>query len=61
VRAKIAPLEAFSISAARKTLGGCRCGSDIEVFDKKHIARINRMTAYGDGLAAWWPSDATDV
>jgi hypothetical protein len=61
VRAKIAPLEAKDIPAAKKALAGYRCGSDIEVFDMDHIAPIDRMTAYGDGVSVWWSSDAKDI
>jgi hypothetical protein len=61
VRATVSPLESKNISAAKKALAGYRCGSDIEVFDMRHIAPINRMTAYGDGVAVWWPSGAKDI
>jgi hypothetical protein len=61
VRAKVAPLEAKSAPTVKKELAGYRCGSDIEVFEMEYIAPIDRMTAYGDGAAVWWPSGATEI
>lgn len=61
VRATVAPLQAKSVSAAKKALAKYRCGSEAEVFDMQHIAPIHKMTGYGDGVAIWWPSGATDI
>jgi hypothetical protein len=60
VRATVAPLQAKSVSAARKALAKYRCGSEAEVFDMQHIAPIHKFTGYGEGVAVWWPSGATD-
>ncbi len=61
VRATVAPLQAKSISAAKKVLANYRCGSEAEVFEMQHIAPIHKITGYGEGVAVWWPSGAAEV
>jgi hypothetical protein len=61
VQATVAPLEAKSVSAARKALTKYRCGSEAEVIEMQHMAPIHRLTSYGEGVAVWWPSGATEI
>jgi len=61
VRATVAPLQAKSVSAAKRALAKYRCGSEAEVFEMQHIAPIHKITGYGEGVAVWWPSGATKV
>jgi len=61
VRATVAPLQAKSVSVARKALVNYRCGAEVEVFEMQHIAPIHKMTSYGEAVAVWWPSGATEI
>jgi hypothetical protein len=61
VRATVAPLQAKSTTDAEKALASYRHGREAQIVEMQHLAPIHKFTGYGDGVAVWWPSGASDI